>query len=662
MFTPKLVAVVVFLLALTGCADPITKLVNSRFPPVKPGEQRQKAIDTAADALKRLTAPTIALSVSMPEAQAALNNDERLREAGITSLALSGEMQLLLASAQFARRFSGADAGNDAELRQWLERLKPEVSGRVSVYSGITSAVQSDADGIPVVALRLLPGVSWLQVDELKLADGKVDATQAAEKLVTVLSRYLQNVSGELARADFTRVTVPAVAPKPVRLPKMFTAKSITINVHANPIALPIKLDGIASIVSAERVIAVAQTSFVKADAPKAETVEVEHTFEVIEGRFQHLLRERFDMGDIESGSWVVIRKDLVATGLNTVLAQADACFSASGTPPPLRSSTKVPLPDGSDISCASDRNCSPNKSCDYDAKHDTLNCHHCLLRRPRWLGGGCVTRGNDPICEASKAAQNALYQADAAAKKFDCERNKEMSRLGCEAEKVTKKGLCEVGKETLKLISKTGNFANLDVDASFSSSNLKVCLRNFALAPAMDNVSLALEVTGGVDVGIDMKFVPLDIVGHLACQFPWTEKKTFRATLRDSLIGTASSVTLVTDAGAEPRVDFVTGVTTVKAKLSPGPTEYLLTSANMTLACQGLNLLKPLVLVLTPFIPELRGDIDHEVDSKQFSMALDLPQQSLGGQQMKVVARATPAALRLVTAPAVTPAVAASR
>lgn len=97
---------------------------------------------------------------------------------------------------------------------------------------------------------------------------------------------------------------------------------------------------------------------------------------------------------------------------------------------------------NGSHIDCTPTRDCG-----NLPRSHDTRDCSACLLRAPRicifggCTGGQCIQRGNDPFCEASKAAQNVAYDADYAARKFDCERIKEQD-----------KAVCAVNKELVKL------------------------------------------------------------------------------------------------------------------------------------------------------------------------------------------------------------------
>lgn len=92
---------------------------------------------------------------------------------------------------------------------------------------------------------------------------------------------------------------------------------------------------------------------------------------------------------------------------------------------------------------------CTSARSCDLPRQHDSRDCSACLLRNPF---GGCILRGNDPVCEAAKAAQNAIYDADHAARKADCERIKSTEKLACEANKSALKLDCERLKSTEKL------------------------------------------------------------------------------------------------------------------------------------------------------------------------------------------------------------------
>lgn len=651
-------------LVVSGCGDPITKLVNEKFPPINVDQQRQTAIDTTAQALSQLQTPNIALVVNLGDVEQALYT-EKLRKDGVTEFKLSGADQLIHVRGKFTRKFSEADGGDNEDARKVLATLEPEITGRIDAYTSVTGGLVSDATPIPELQLRLLPGLSRLQVEKIKLA-GKVDATKAGEVVAALLNRYRDNITGELTRAPFSRIAVPAVAAKPVDLSQSFkvagAGTAFKISVQSKPIVAPVKLAGVAWLVADDELTALVQLSPL-AQGSEPPAVQVEKTFNAIAGQIAGLKKSAFGVDQAPTSTWVAVRKDLIATTMNSAVAQAEACVSAVGSSQQ-KVSSKVPMPSGDGISCSSDRNCESSRRCSFEEHApDTRDCSACLLYAPRvcvprvcafghCIGGGCtggqcVQRGNDPICEVAKAGQNLAYKTDANLRKVDCDRLRAMETAGCQAEEVGKKALCETGKATLNALRKTGNFANIDVETDLKSDNLKVCLREFSIAPGLDRVAFALDVSGKATADVDVKFVPLDIVGHLACQFPWREKQRFTAELRDSRIGVQSAMQIVTTQ-ERARLDFAVEETTVKAKLSPGPTEFLLTSPNMTVSCAGLNLLKPLVVALTPFIPALRGDIDQKVEKQRASFDIPLPSPQVGDLVVRVVASETPQALVL--------------
>lgn len=94
---------------------------------------------------------------------------------------------------------------------------------------------------------------------------------------------------------------------------------------------------------------------------------------------------------------------------------------------------------------CTPRQDCSPTIDC-----AQSENCSACLLRNP--LGGNCIQRGNDPICEARKATNKAVCESQKSARKASCEVEKTAEKSRCEAAKSTRKGLCETEKEGKRL------------------------------------------------------------------------------------------------------------------------------------------------------------------------------------------------------------------
>src|SRR5262245_12407032 len=102
-------------LVLTACGDPISDAVNKKWQPVSPQEQRQTAIDTAAMALRQLQAPNLAARVSLSDLQKALDS-QALKKAGVTSLKIEGDDQLLLVSIEFDKQFTESDVEDNPDL------------------------------------------------------------------------------------------------------------------------------------------------------------------------------------------------------------------------------------------------------------------------------------------------------------------------------------------------------------------------------------------------------------------------------------------------------------------------------------------------------------------------------------------------------------------
>lgn len=646
-------------LMVTGCGDSITQAINERFPPLNVDQQRQAAIETSATALSGLPTPNIAFSVALEDVRRALSAS-MLKKSGITDLALHGEDKLVHVSASFERTFTEADASDNADARQVLSALRPTVAGTLDVYAGISGALSDDKKPVPVLEFRLLPGLSRVRVERITVAE-KVDATKVGEAIAYVLNKYKDNVTGELSRANFTRITIPALALETINISQSIKVNeggtAAKLDIQANPVTVPVKLHGVGWLIHDNRLTGIIQLSPIEAAATAP--VAIERTFRSIRSQVEGHVENAFRVDGVErkSKTWVAVRKDLIAITLNSAVNQATACVTATGTSNQ-KSSAKIPMPKGDQIDCSPTRSCDSDRTCDVIPSHDTRDCNACLAYKPKLcapfgggcIGGGCLVRGNDSICELAKAAQNKVYEADAAGRKFDCERLRVMEKTTCEFEKAGEKLLCEAGKETLNALGRTGNFANLDVDATIKANGVVVCMREFTLSPGLDKLAFVLDAQGKVNADVGAKFVPLDIVGHLACQFPWTSRQDFEATLRESWFSAESDLKFILN--DQPRLAFTTKEATLKTSISPSPTEYFLKDKNMTLACQGLNLLKPLALVLTPFIPQLQGDIDFKVAAKDGT--LDIPLQTIeigDNSTLKLVAMETPLALVLTGA-----------
>ena len=144
------------------------------------------------------------------------------------------------------------------------------------------------------------------------------------------------------------------------------------------------------------------------------------------------------------------------------------------------------------------------------------------------------------------------------------------------------------------------------NIDGSFQgSAAISMCLGSFTLSNDLAEVLAALNFRGSSSGDLHVKFVPLDIVGHLTCQVPWTEDQKVSATVPQTILPLRAKIGLSAVDG-EARYTFAIDEASRRLWLNPGPTEFMLKSTNMTLARQGLNLVKPLIIPATAFVPEL--------------------------------------------------------
>jgi len=647
-------------LLLPGCGgEPVADALNKLFPPVSADDQRQKAIDSAAVTLGSMGSPNVAAAFSLKEVERLLLNDD-LKAQGVKSIELSGSEQLIEATLTFEKKFTEADATADPSVAEVFKRLQPTLSGSVVAYLGL-SAVPPSTGSDTKMNFSLLPGVSRIHIEKVKLA-GTLDLTSVGAAFAAFLSKYRDNLTGYLATQPFTTVSLPSVAPafqNPSDVLRIGDGgNDVTVTIDAKAPGSPGRVGAIAWLITDDVLAAVIEVIPPGVAAPPAPAKDIDHTFLAIKGQILGVLNASFGVENLDvAPNWVAVRKDLVAVTANTLVNQATACVSASGTAHQ-KTETKVPMPSADDVNCTQ-RSCSSSRECTFEASKDTRDCDTCILSRPvicapDWLGGGCtgggcIQRGNDPICEVAKAAQNLAYNIEANGKKADCDRLKNQEILACQGEALVEKTLCDAGRETLRVIKRaSGNLANIDVTTDVSTSDLKVCMTDFNLSPGLDKAAIQLHGSGSAAAKVDVDFTPLDIVGHLACQFPWSDAETFTAQLRDPNISFAADISL----RSEPEhavLDFNVQETTVKLEISPSPTEFLvLRPSMMTVSCSGLNFIRPLVVLLTPFVPTLRGEIDHKLKSQQVSLRARLPQQEVNGIVLKPELKPTEQALLL--------------
>lgn len=666
---------------LSSCfEEKIKSLVDKEFPPIDIAQQRNTAVGLGQNALVNLRDASFAANFDMDDIRAGIELLE-LEKYNVTDLKVEPDQQMIFVDLAIDGVFdSKVVSGLKPNQAEMLDLARPEIVGslRFGVSIG-TEVVDSD------VLLRILPIFSEIKFEKLELL-GTLDIEKPAVFITAVINKFSDNVSGELTRAEFTKIRFPTSPVKEIDFTSSSSqsddaGNSVDLRVEAKPLREPIHIGQSAVLIQRDSVAVLLEVSPIALPAPDVTEFEGSMEFADFQTKFSTAVSEMLPAAEQPEGTWAVVAKSFLANVLNKTVNDSELCFSGNATLAKQTFSEKIEIPDENAIDCTSTRDCTPTRQCNFDSidcsqnkdcsqnrdcsssrscsfqkNHDTRNCRTCII--PNVFTGGCSQWGNNPVCEAAKAAQNAAYEtahaarvadcerlkrtekatceaekvaaktaceaekvaakgaceADKAAKKLDCERLKSQEKAQCEIEKTGEKALCETGKEALKRLSRTGNLANVNGGVQ-GTGTVEICVRKFLVSDNVSTLALSLDAEGSATAEASVKFVPLDIVGHLLCQFPFTEDKTVSVNIP------RQGIDINSDLAFENTVDGLkisteTSASDIGAKISPSPRDLILQSYNMTLACSPVApLLHTVNLSVGSVVPEMKGDVSIPVD-----------------------------------------------
>ena len=611
--------------------DPIVDLLNQKWPAITADQQRQKALNLSASSLASLSNANVAFGADVSTIVAV--GEQLLKPKGVGAIRLQGAQQLLRLEAQFRHVFGPDDLPDEFKGRNLVIAARPDIQGTITFSAGVSAEI--DNQTTPTLRARLLPALERIHVERVTLAQS-VDATSFGDALVFALNHYAGNLSAMLSGAPFLQISLPAVLPAvnaqsgPMKI-SIPGAPNIKISISTKPVDKTFRLAAVASLIDDDHVSVVAQ---MVPDTPSTTTSTVGiitgTTFGVVRAEFNERLKSGLDIFTLRDGVWVSVSKLLIARMLDDAFSDAKPCFSAEGPIPTQSFSKKVPIPNETTIDCTpsdacdlqkDERDCRRPPNCTHN--HDTRDCHGlgkfaCEIAKAAQNQAydrafdACNAGAwiDDQACETAKGAQNGIYDAN---------------KAKCEAAKTAKKDACETAKEGLKRVARTGNFASIDGSMGGPAS-LRVCLNAVHLSDDLEHLSTNLAVDGEGDISTHIKFVPLDVVGHLACPAEWTDDRTIKVTIPSQPIPVNASISSGAIDGKRVYSGHVDELA-VKLHFDPSPTVILLRSANFTLACLPLaGLINAVTLNLGPFIPDLLKDFDYKQKSIEFAFAPQLP------------------------------------
>ncbi|MGO6692500.1 hypothetical protein ACCS54_18940 [Rhizobium johnstonii] len=659
---------VLFVLLTVGIAwyafsgDTLRDAVNAQWPPATPDQQRQTAIDSAVAALNAMTDPNVAAGTDLKTIEAIAN--EEVKGKGVTKLTLETDRDLLKVTAAFDTTLKPEDV-DDAQKKEWIQKLRPHVVGRLEIFLAASALMVTTPKR--VLQVKLLPAFKLIHVEKITLADS-YDISAAGALLAGLLTSYADNITGALADDPILNAELPASIQDqfdPSGPIKIATAagSGFNLSLSSKPVSSPYSLGAAALLIDGGEITVLAEISPIDKLPPPG--MALGKAFSELTSAFKAQISGGLGLQSLPEGVWASVGKGLLASTFNSAFVQSQACLNGSGLIPKQTFDQKIPTPDPASIDCTPKMDCTPTQACDLqvDAQncrrppqcthnHDTKDCHG-LGKIPCELAKASQNQAydrafdlcnagawiDDQACEAQKATQNGLY----AGQKAQCEADKSAAKFTCEAGKTGLKAACESLKSAVDALHQTGNVGNLNGSAS-GTGDLRICLREVTFAADLTRLSMKLETTGSAGLDTSFKFTPLDIAGHVLCQFPWTAEKHIDVAIPSQTIGIDLSLAKAVDS-SEYKGQLK--ATPIKLHFEPSPLALILQNINFHLACPvTAELINGMTLDLAPFIPEVLKDYTHTLDPIDFSFVPNIPEQPLFGHAIKPKLSDTPKAL----------------
>ena len=619
---------------LTGC-DSAENLVNRRLPSVPEEQQRATVVHAAQTALAGLNDVNAGFNLRIEDIAAAVKASGVTQRMGVGPLTLRGDRQLILGEADVARTLSKDDFPDlDANTKDRIEALKPEIKGKIVLGLGMTSSSAVSSDGRLAVAVRLVPLYRNTQVEHVLLA-GRFDV----DLVVMLMNRLADRLSDALGRAEIATVSLPVVPLKEADLARSITlgdgSGDAQIKITAKPASSPVDLRSVTWLVDGGNVTFIAEVAPVGAAPVPAAAEPGNDDYARLKTEFAAKLTQGLDIANPAPANWVAIGKRLVADLVNAAFQQGQPCLKLEAALAERTFSGRVAFPADTSINCTPEIDCTPTKDCSAvnvcDQVEDcssTRNCQVCAL-------GACF---DDPACEREKlvashncevrkATRMIACQRVSTPLKTACETQRAADQTSCESGKSAKKLACEASKEDMEKLAKAGNLASLAVTVR-GSADISLCMKEASVAPSLERLEASAMMRGEGSVDLSIKYVPQDIAGYLDCRFPWSEGKHMKIELPEEPAKVDAALVLETATPVPTLRANIRGSALV-ARVPPGPRELLLGSYSMRAACAPVGaMLHDVTLDVSQSVPEIDGG---------FSLAAEDPTLVLTLQPMAV-------------------------
>lgn len=631
--------VVLFIAALV-----MVVFLGGMSPRVDPLDQRWKAIRVTSLTLDAMGTPNVALRLSAKpvEPQLATFAEKQVN----TIEALPGmTFRLSATNVEFQRQFIALKS------RIVLKTEEPPLELEGEIIGGAAPALLPGS-------VRLFPVFTSFDVERVRMGEDSTEIDPSEPGVSELLGQVLDLINGSLNRKPFVipfdLAPVASLDPRP----QLAAIDGLT-DVTGKPIAVAYSLLGSAVLVDPSGLDVLAELSLDArpslppvADVPPPDGLTeaaVDADFAAVAERFSRL-RSTFAGPPPENAlAWAAVSKTLVAEAINTALRAPELCASYE-----LRS-IRVPYNVEVETFKSDPIDCSPTVSCGLE--EDRRDC-----RRPKQCERKHDTRNCgrfDPFCEAGKAAQNAIYEAEftlcQATPQFivdaQCEAEKAAANFAnkikhdaCELDKTRLRGQCELFNEAVKQLE---DVANVSGEMELNGKP-RMCVSSIQAAADLSSVIVSATVAAdALNVAGSLHYAPVGIPGHLGCPAEFT--RDIRATVHVPAQGFAATIPIRFQSTPEhASISFEIPQQTLGAQMQPAPFDALFAAhPDLAVVCPGpAGILGGATLLNAAFfaargedlVPELRGNLTLETKALPQSLIIDRKTVTVGAEELLLV------------------------
>jgi hypothetical protein len=632
---------------MSGELRELRKKLNDSFPSVSKLDQRWKAIQVTSKGVDALGQANTAVLISADVLE--------------PRLAEQIEQQAKTVQAPASVSYQIADTEVDLE-DQWIELStsyllkldQPAVEIQGTASGGISPALLNGE-------VRLFPAFTALEVQKIRFIkpfEGNLDAI--VPLINGVLRTFLERVNSAVQRTPLTiSLDLTPISYDPVQQLAKITG---LVEVTGHPLQLKFSIAASAVLIDEDAVQFLANLTHsgdtdvpaITVPEPPADLDEqrVTSEFNALERRFGDLRSALAETPPSNAVAWAVVSKNLIASSVNRALASPSLCASYN------LDGMSLPYNVQIDTFKSDPIDCSPTVACDLEEdRRDCRRARECHISHDdrscgRWFG-------NDPFCEAAKAAQNLAYEAEyracLATPQFIvdavCEAEKLASNVAnkakkdlCELDKVRIKGMCEAYKE---VVTQVKEVANVSGEMGLEGKP-RLCLDRVSVKDDLSSITVSGSLTADpVTVAGSMRYIPLNIPSHLGCPAEWT--RDVSAMVKVGPLPYAVTVPVEIKPG-EDRIllDYKVPELKIPAEMRPTPFEAVFARhPDLAVVCPGpAGIVGGATLVNAGYLeatgkdlaPELRGKLLLKSKEVQQSMALEPKLMKIGADTFKLV------------------------